>query len=131
MTDEWHSTEKSNHPDKEPVFSDYFRRNIKEDMKNGMILSVRMSVGLGDEFFYNNRQECANFKYKSKNEESKTQTTTGYCPNTKCTWVEAISIYKNLVEEANRYKQLAWLQKGLFQLSLRYNHLHFPLLQWS
>ena len=131
VTDKWDSTEKSNHPDKEPVFSDYFRRNSEEDMKNGMILSVRRSVGLGDEFFYNNGQECANFKYKSKIKESKTQTTTGYRPNMKCTWVEAISIYKNLVEETNRDKQLAVLQKGPFQLSPRYDHFHVPSLQWS
>ena len=131
MTDKWDSTEKSNHPDKEPVFSDYFRRNIEEDTKNGMILSARRRVGLGDEFFYNNGQECANFKYNSKIKESKTQTTTGYRPNTKCTWVEAISVYKNLVEETNRDKQLAVLQKGPFQLSPRYDHLHVPSLQWS
>jgi len=61
-------------------------------MKNGMIISVRRSLGLGDEFFYNNGQECANFKYKSKINESKTQITKGYRPNTKCTWVEAISM---------------------------------------
>ena len=124
VTDKWDSTEKSNHPDKEPIFSDYFRRNIEEDMKNGLILSVRRSVGLGGEFFYNNGQECANFKCKSKIKESNTQTTPGYRPNTKCTWVEAISIYKNFVEETNRDKQLAVLQKGQFQLSLRYDHLH-------
>ena len=102
-----------------------------QDMKNGMIISVRRSLGLGDKFFYNNGQECANFKYKSKINESKTQITIGYRPNTKCTWVEAISMYKNLVEETNRDEQLAVLQKGPFQLSPRYNHLRDPSLRWS
>lgn len=78
-------------------------------------------AGLEDEFFYNNGQECANFKYKSKIKESKTQTATGYRPNT---WVEAIFIYKNLVEETNRDKQPAVLQKGPLQLSPGYDHLH-------
>lgn len=85
VTEKWEFTEKSNHPDKEPAFSDYFRANIEEDMKNREILSVRRSVGLEDEFFHNNGQECANFKYKSKDKESKMQTATGYRPNMKCT----------------------------------------------
>lgn len=131
VTEKWDFPEKCNYPDKEPAFSDYFRRNIEEDVKNGMILSVRRSVGLEDEFFYNNAQECANFKYKSKIKESKMQTATGYRPNTTCTWVEAISIYKNLLEETSRYKQLAVLQKGPLQLSSRYDHLYVLSLQWS
>lgn len=73
MTEKWDVLEKSNYPDKEPTFSEYFRANIEEDMKNGMLLSVRRNVGLDDEFFYNNGQECANFKYKSKIKEGKMQ----------------------------------------------------------
>jgi len=45
--------------------------------------------------------------------------------------VEAIYIYKNLVEETNRDKQLAVSQRGPFQLSPVYDHLHVPSLQWS
>lgn len=41
VTDKWDSTEKSNHPDKEPAFSDYFRWIIEEDMKNGNSSSRR------------------------------------------------------------------------------------------
>ena len=62
VTEKWDVLEKSKHPDKETTFSEYFRSNIEEDMKNGMLLSVRRNVGLDDEFFYNNGQECANFK---------------------------------------------------------------------
>ena len=111
-TEKWELTEKSNYPDKEPAFSDYFRAKIEEDMMNGMILSVRRSMGLEDEFFYNNGQECANFKYTSKIKERKLQTATGYRPNTKCSWVEVISIYNALVQEPNRDKHLAVLRKG-------------------
>ena len=71
VTYKWDPLEKSNHPDKEPAFSEYFRANIEEDMKNGMFLPGRRDVGLDDEFFYNNGQECANFKYKSKVTEEK------------------------------------------------------------
>ena len=66
---------------------------------NVMILSVRRSVGLEDEFSYNNGHECVNFKYKSKIRESKVQTATGYHPNTKCTRIEAVSIYNDKVQE--------------------------------
>ena len=131
VTEKWDVLEKSNHPDKEPTFSEYFRANIEEDMKNGMLLSVRRNVGLDDEFFYNNGQECANFKYKSKIKEGKMQGAIGYRPNTKSTWVEAITFYQKMVEETNRNKQLAVLNKGPFVLSRDYSHLEVPLLKWS
>ena len=123
--------EKSNHPDEESAFSEYFRANIAEDMKNGMLLPVRRDVALDDEFFHNNRQECANFKYKSKITEEKMQGATGYHPNTKCTWVEGITMYKRMVQEVNRSKQRAVLNKGPFLLSREYTHLEVPLFKLS
>ena len=76
---------------------------MAEDMKNGILLPVR-NVGLDDEFFYNDGQECANFKYKSNITEEQMQGATGYRPNTKCTWVEGITIYKKMGQEVNRDK---------------------------
>lgn len=130
VTEEWDALEKSNHSDKEPAFSEYFRANIEEDMKNGMLLPVRRNVGLDDEFFFNNGQECANFKYKSKIREEKMKGATGYRLSTKCTWVEGITIYK-MVQGVNRDKQRAVLKKGPFLLSREYDHLEVPLLKWS
>ena len=48
VTEKWDVLEKSNHPDKELTFSEYFRSNIEEDMKNGMLLPVRRKVKLDD-----------------------------------------------------------------------------------
>ena len=59
------------------------------------------------------------------------QGATGYRANTKCTWVEGITIYKKMVQDVNRDKQRAVLKKGPFLLSREYNHLEVPLLKWS
>lgn len=43
-------------PHKAPEFSVYFHRHIKDDMRDGMLLHVRRSAGLGDKFFLQQRQ---------------------------------------------------------------------------
>ena len=45
-------------------------------MKDGMLPSCRRGAGLEPEFFFNNAQECANFKYKSKVGEAKMENST-------------------------------------------------------
>lgn len=40
-------------------------------------------------------------------------------------------IYRKLVEEINRDKQRAVLQKGSFVLAEQYKHLQVPLHRWS
>ena len=60
----WDAQEKEVRHGKNPEFSSYFRCHIKEDMLKSMILPVRRSAGLRDDFFYNNDQECSNFKFK-------------------------------------------------------------------
>lgn len=131
LVEKWKSMEKGIFPEKEPRFAAYFGDHIEEDMNDGMLLSTRRKAGLKDEFFYNNAQECSNFKYKSKIQEAKVSTTPGYCPNLRSTWTEALVTYRKLVEEANRDKQRAVLQKGSFVLSVRYRHLQVPLNKWS
>ena len=131
LLEKWKSMEKGIFLEKEPRFEAYFRDHIEEDMKDGMLLSTRRKAGLKDKFFYNNAQECSNFKYKSKIKEAKVSTTPGYCPNLKCTSTEALVTYRKLVEEASRDKQRAVLQKGSFVLSERYRHLQVPLNKWS
>lgn len=131
VADKWDGREQRIHPEKEHQFSKYFRECIEEDMKEGMLLSTRRKAGLGDEFFFNNAQECSNFKYKSKILEEKMSTTPGYCPCVKCSWTEALVLYRRLVEEVKRNKQRAVLQKGSFVLAEPYKHLEIPLHQWS
>ena len=100
-------------------------------MKAVMLLSNRRKAGLGDDFFFNNVQECSNFKYKSKILEEKMSTTSGYRPRVKCSWTEALVLYRRIVEEVNRDKQRAAIQKGSFVFAESYKHLEMPLHQWS
>ena len=44
-------------------------------MKESMLPSTRRKAGVNDELFYNNAQECSNFKDKSKILEEKMNTT--------------------------------------------------------
>ena len=131
VADKWERLEKGIHPAKEPQFAQYFRDCIEEDMKEGMLLSTRRKAGLSDELFYNNAQECSNFKYKSKILEEKMNTTPGYRPHVKCTWTEALVLYRKLVEEVNRDKQRAVLRKGSFVFTDRLKYLEIPLHRWS
>ena len=59
------------------------------------------------------------------------ENSTGYRPNLKCTWVEAIKLYKHMVEEVNREKQRAALGKGSYALSGKQSHLEVTPLKWS
>lgn len=119
----WDNLEKEVRPGSHPEFSTYFRRHIEEDMATGMILPVRRSAGLRDEFFYNNAQECFNFKFKSKILEKKMVTGSGYRPNIKCTWIEAITAYKEFLECTRR--------DHLVTLSPSLKHLERNAVEWS
>lgn len=96
-------------------------------MKEGMLLSTRRKAGLNDEFFYNNAQDCSNFKYKSKILEEKMNTSPSYRPHVKCTWTEALVLYRKLIEEVNRDKQHAVLKKGSLVLANCFKYLEIPL----
>ena len=70
LVEKWNSLEKGIFPGKEAQFVEYLRNHIEEDMKEGMLLPMRRRAGLKDVFFYNNAQECSNFKFKSKIKEA-------------------------------------------------------------
>ena len=85
VCEKWDRLEECLHPGRLPQFSNYFRDFIEDDMKEGMLLPTRRKAGLYDEFNYSNSQECSHFKYKSKIQEHKINTTSGYRPSVKCT----------------------------------------------
>ena len=66
----WDAQEKEVRHGKNHEFFSYFRRHIEQDMLKGMILLVRRSPGLRDEFFYNN-------DFKSKIREKKMENSAG------------------------------------------------------
>lgn len=115
----------------DPRFSRYFQRHVEEDMKNGMLLPVRRKAGLNDEFFYNNVQESWNAVFKGKIKEKKVLEGIGYRPELKCTWSEAIKLYKHSVLNARRDIQRAVLGKGPFSLNTQYQYLTVTDARWS
>ena len=116
---------------KDPKFSQYFQRYIEDDMKNGMLLPIRRSAGLKDSFFYNNAQESSNSALKSKVKETKVVEGIGYRPNLKCSWPEAVIVYRDSVLQAQRDVQRAVLGKGPYTLNAQHQHLSLSDSKWS
>ena len=51
VTEKWDTLKEKKTPHKIPEFSIYFQKHIKDDMQDGLLLNVRRSTALGDEFF--------------------------------------------------------------------------------
>ena len=129
VSSKWEELEE--HLGKEPKFAAYFERHIANDMKNGMLLPVRRRAGLKDDFFYNNVQESSNAVFKNKVKEQKVVEGTGYSPHMKCSWREAMTLYKEYVLQTRRDIQRAVLGKGPYSLSAPYVHLTVTDAQWT
>ena len=106
-------------------------RDIINDMKNGMLLPVRKRAELKDDFFYNNVQESSNAVFKNKVKEQKVVEGTGYSPHMKCSWCEAITLYKEYALQTRRDIKQAVLGKGPYSLSAPYVHLTVTDAQWT
>jgi hypothetical protein len=50
----------------DPKIFEYFNRNVADAMKERMLLSVRRSAGLKENFFYNNASESMNDRIKKR-----------------------------------------------------------------
>ena len=55
----------------------------------------------------------------------------GYRLNTKCTWVEAIEVYKELVESTRRDMQCSILCMGSYRLYSSLQHLEQNAVEWA
>ena len=76
------------------------------------------------------RQIAAISSTNLKSKKQKCQTTPVTVLNLKCMRTEALVMYRKLVEEASRDKQMAVLQKGSFVLSEQYRLLQVSLNKW-
>ena len=112
-----------------PEFWDYFVTYVADEMKEGMVSEIRRIIGLKDDFYYNNALECQNFWYKQKIEEAKKEKEPGV-KTSECSWVEAIEIYKTMLQEAKNNRQRAVIGKGPFQLAPEFSHLECSDQQW-
>lgn len=111
-----------------PEFWDYFGTYVADDMKVGMAPEIRRIIGLKDDFYNDNALECQNFPYKQKIEAKKEKE-----PGVKtseCSWVEAIEIYKTMLQEARNNIKRAVIGKGPFQLAPEFSHLECSDQQW-
>ena len=129
LTKKWDTIEKG--IDKTPQFSNYFLQFVSKDMKLGMLPPVRRDIGVGNDFFYNNASECIHFKFKCKVREHNAQVQPGYGNNLKCSWVEAIDIYQNLVTQISQNVQLSVVDKGPYELAPRFRHLKMTHQAWT
>ena len=76
------------------------------------------------------RQIAAISSTNLKSKKQKCQTTLVTVLNLKCMRTEVLVMYRKLVEEASREKQMAVLQKGSFVLSEQYRLLQVSLNKW-
>ena len=129
VSEKWEKLEES--IGKQPKFSEYFQRHMEEDMKNGMLLPVRRRAGLNDEFYYNNSQESSHASFKGKIKENKVVKGVGYSPDMKCSWSEAINLYKGFVSYAKRDVHRVVLGKGPYSLATPYSFLAVSDAVWS
>lgn len=125
LRDKWCSVEKGSE------FFNYFQIHISNDMKVGMLSPVRKKIGLKDNFYYNNAEECSHFKYKCKLREHKAVTSTGYGRDIHVSWVTAITVYKKMVDEVRENIRLAVIGRGPYKLSPAAQHLQMSQQGWS
>lgn len=60
-----------------PQFWDYFVTCGSDYLKEGMAPGIRRTIGLNDDFYYNNALKCQNFWYKQKIHEVKRENEPG------------------------------------------------------
>ena len=123
----WDTSEKTIHPEKNTLFSSYFRQNIAADIENGMLSEIREYLGLGNGFYFNNAQECSNKKLKSRIKESKVEISFGYCPS----WVEGIKHYEKYVMAENKKTVQAVIGKGPFRISPEHSKYEVAESLWN
>lgn len=110
-----HSQGKENSPQDSRIFN-LLPKTHQRWHAGWLALECKKEHSPGWQVFYNNGQECSNFKYKSKVRERKMQKSTSYRPSMKCSSEEAIVIYKEMVEEVDREAQSGY-RKGCFSTS--------------
>ena len=112
-----------------PQFAKYFKKNIEKDMREGMILGKRRSAGLGEDFFYNSQQSI-NYRFKNKIREHKATSETSGKPAKKCTFSEAMNIYKKMLQTYQRNAERALIGIGPYILAPNYENFYVQINQW-
>ena len=131
LTTVWEKREKAARHTSQPEFDRHFATYVAEQIKEKMILPVRREAGFGDEFFYDNAMESINREFKTKIREQKTSTKVSGHKALNCTWVEAVNVYGNMLEETRRNIHRALIDKSLYRLGRDYQQLRVEPTVWT
>ena len=131
LTSVWEEREKEARGTSQPEFACYFTTYLAEEMKEKMILHLRREAGLGDKFFYDNAVESINRKFKTKIREQKNATNVSGFKLLNCTWLEAVNVYANMLEETRRNICRVLINMGPYRLAQDYQHLKIEPSVWS
>lgn len=112
-----------------PLFSSYFVANIAEDMKEKMLLPVRKSAGLGDNFYFNNCPESMNSCLKKEIDHQKKSSNPG--ESSKCSYSEFAEIAQKFVEKYRRNIHRAILGDSPYMLAPECADLEVSKEQWE
>ncbi|CAB4003812.1 Hypothetical predicted protein [Paramuricea clavata] len=124
----WDEREIATGKDK-PLFSSYFVANIAEDMKEKMLLPVRRSAGLGDNFYFNNCPESMNSCLKKEIDHQKKSSNPG--ESSKCSYSEFAEIAQKFVEKYRRNIHRAILGDSPYVLAPECTDLEVSKEQWE
>ena len=112
-----------------PQFYSYFLANISVDMKEKMLLPVRRSAGIGDNFYFNNCPESMNSCLKKEIDHQKKAASPG--KSSKCSYSEFTDIAKNFVGKYRRNVHRALVGDSPYILAPSYRHLEVCKEAWD
>ena len=110
-------------------FYSYFLANISLDMKEKMLLPVRRSAGLEDNFYYNNCPESMNSCMKKEIDHQKKASSPGR--SSKCSYAEFSDITDKFVGKYRRNVHRAIVGDSPYTLAPSYKHLEVSKEDWD
>lgn len=128
LKEKWDEAESKSSHCEEPQFYSYFLQHISSDMKAKMLVSIRRSAGLGDNFYYNNGSESINSSLKKEIDKQKQHSSPG--KPSKCSYGEFIDIAGNFVGKYRRNVHRAVKGDGPYQLASEFSELEVTEEIW-
>lgn len=112
-----------------PQFHSYFVANIASDTKEKMLLPVRRSAGLGDNFYFNNCPESMNSCMKKDIDHQKKGTSPR--KSSKCSYSEFTDIADKFVGKYRRNVHRSIVGDSPYTLAPPYGHLEVCKEEWD
>ena len=125
----WDSKEMKASRKETPQFYSHFVANIASDVKEKMLLPVRRSAGLGDNFYFNNCPESMNSCMKKEIDHQKKAASPG--KSSKCSYSEFIDIAHTFVGKYRRNVHRSIVGDSPYKLAPPYGHLEVFKEEWD